>query len=104
MIIVIIIMIMVIKYLGTFMLTRTTVPLTRSELVRLELHLFAFGPFIIVVGDDMLMLMLMLMIICINQEQRNPPADERDGYAGWVLGPNWSGTFRRNFARLFHLR
>ena len=101
MIIVIIIMIMVIKYLGTFMLTRTTVPLTRSELVRLELHLFAFGPFIIVVGDDMLM--LMLMIICINQEQRNPPADERDGYAGWVLGPNWSGTFRRNFARLFHL-
>ena len=32
------------NYLGTFMLTRTTVPLTRSEFVRLELHLFALGP------------------------------------------------------------
>ena len=48
----IIVIILVIVDLGTFMLTRTTVPLTRSELVRLELHLFAFGPFIIVVGDD----------------------------------------------------
>ena len=35
--------------------------------------------------------------------QEHTPVDETDGYAGLVVGQNWSGTFRQDFARLCHL-